>query len=245
MMEIKIQKKVDLKDFTFIEGFPGVGLVGPMTISYVIDKLAMENIGYVDSNDFPPLISIHKNEPMPAVRVYYSEKYKIVTIFAEFAIPLELIYETSNIVFNFIRDNGISKVFSIGGIPLQDPEGKSAYSLASTEELLKEAQDAGLKPIGEGVATGVSALLLVKAVMNKVPDINIMVPINQELIDPRYAVVAVQNLNKLMKLNIDITELEREAKDVEARVRELMKKHAETHESYKKSMGGTGPPTYA
>ncbi len=42
MMEIKMLKKVDLEGATFVEGFPGIGLVGPMSISYMIDKLAMD-----------------------------------------------------------------------------------------------------------------------------------------------------------------------------------------------------------
>ena len=94
MIEIKMFKQVNLKGFTFIEGFPGAGLVGPMTISYIIDKLKLEYVGYMKSTDFPPLVSIHKNEPMPPIRIYCStdrKDEKIVTIFAEFAIPLELV----------------------------------------------------------------------------------------------------------------------------------------------------------
>ena len=65
MINIKILKKKDLKGYTLIEGFPGLGLVGPMAISYIIDKLGMEYIGYLESDDFPPLISIHHKTPMP------------------------------------------------------------------------------------------------------------------------------------------------------------------------------------
>src|SRR5438445_6904398 len=102
MIEIKMIKQVNLKGCTFIEGLPGAGLVGPMAISYIIDKLSMEYVGYLESSEFPPLISIHKNEPMPPVRVYYSEKAKIVTMFAEFAMPIELIYQLTEAVYKFV-----------------------------------------------------------------------------------------------------------------------------------------------
>ena len=42
MIEIKLVKDVDMKGATLIEGFPGIGLVGPMAVSYIIDKLNME-----------------------------------------------------------------------------------------------------------------------------------------------------------------------------------------------------------
>ena len=98
MMEITMLKKVDLTGTTFVEGFPGIGLVGPMSISYMIDKLQMEYVGYLESANFPPLISVHKGVPMPPVRVYYSADSKVVTIFAAFSMPLELIKEVTDTV---------------------------------------------------------------------------------------------------------------------------------------------------
>lgn len=244
MIDIRMFKKMSLQGFTFIEGFPGIGLVGPMAISYMIDKLGMEYVGYVDSHDFPPIVSIHKNTPMPPIRVYASEKSKVVTIFAEFAIPLELTREMSEAVYAMMTSTGISRIFSIGGMPIQTPQS-GIYVTASTPALLKEAQKAGLMPIGEGVATGVSALLLVRATIDKLSDINIMVPIEQAIINPKYAKAAIESLKKLMKLSIDTSDLDKEAKLVEAKIREIIKKHAESHDTYKKTVEGSGPSMYA
>jgi hypothetical protein len=44
-----------------------------MAISYMIDKLQMKYVGYLESESFPPLVSIHKSEPMPPIRVYCRE----------------------------------------------------------------------------------------------------------------------------------------------------------------------------
>jgi uncharacterized protein len=245
MIEIKLFKETNFKGYTFIEGFPGAGLVGPMAISYIIDKLNMEYIGYMQGSNFPPLVSIHKNQPVPPIRVYYSNKEKIVTIFAEFAITMDLVSELSTVVYDFIQKNGITTIFSIGGIPSQMAEDNTPFVIASNSATTKNAQDAGLKPVEEGVATGVSALILVKSSMDKINDTNIMVPVQQNIIDPMYAEIAIQSLNKLMHLNIDVTELDKEAKTVEAKIRELINKHKETRESYKKSVESTGPSMYA
>lgn len=244
MIDIRMFKKMNLKGFTFIEGFPGVGLVGPMAISYIIDKLGMTYAGYVDSHDFPPLVSIHKNTPMPPIRVYVNEKSKIATIFAEFAIPLELTREMADAVYSMITATGMSRIFSIGGMPIQNAQA-DIYAIASAPSLLKDAQKAGLKPIGEGVATGVSALLLARSTIDGLPDTNIMVPIEQAIINPKYAKSAIESLKKLMKLSIDTSDLDKEAKLVEEKIREIIKKHAESHDTYKKTVEGTGPSMYA
>jgi uncharacterized protein len=250
MIEVKMLGKFDIKGYTFIEGFPGAGLVGPMSISYMIDKLKMEYIGCIESESFPPLVSIHRAVPMPPIRVYMSREKKVVTIFAEFAIALELISELSNAVYAFINKSGISRIYSIGGIPTQPQPGANApnstvYVAASKPALLSTAQKAGFKPIEEGVSTGVGALLLLKSTMDKMDNINVMVPVQQMLVDPVYAEIAIECLNKLLKLDIDITDLEKEAKAVEAKIRELIDKHRESHESYKKSAGDLGPSMYA
>ena len=244
MIKIKIMKKKDLKGYTLIEGFPGMGLVGPMAISYIVDKLGMEYVGYLESGDFPPLVSIHRSVPMPPIRVYVNDKYKVATVFAEFAIPMELIYELSNVVYSFVKDNGISSIYSIGGIPKTEDQDK-VFALASTSELVKSVEKAGLKPIEEGVATGVSAILLENSAQDKFPDISILVPITQNIIDPKYAEQAINSLNNLLHLNIDTAELEKEAKMVDEKIRELIKKHTETHDDYKRAIDSSGPSMYA
>ncbi|MEM3841171.1 MAG: PAC2 family protein [Candidatus Micrarchaeaceae archaeon] len=248
MIEIKMPKK-SLSGYTFIEGFPGAGLVGPMAINYIIEKMKMENIGYISSEKFPPLVSIHEDVPMQPVRIYISEKLKIITVFAEFAIPIELTYELGSTIYSdIIKKTGISRVISISGIPTQQEEPpKQVFGVASSKKLVKDViEKNGLKPIGDGMATGINALILGWAMADSIDDINILVPINPALIDPEYAVLAIKSLNSILGIDVDTAELDKEAKVVEAKIRELMKKARETHENFKKTASDdTGPSMYA
>jgi uncharacterized protein len=245
MISINLMQETNLKDSTLIEGFPGVGLVGPMAVSYIIDKLGMTYIGYIESDDFPPIISIHNSKPMPPVRVYFSDKSKVVAIFAEFTIPINMVHELSGKLYDFVKSNNISRIISIGGIPNSVQGEGNVYVIASTEDSLNEAEKVGLNPVVEGVSTGVSAILLQKSSLSKISNINILVPVDTNIIDPKYAELAIKSINKLLKLNIDVNELEKEAKEVEAKVRDLMKKSRETHETYKKAVNSGEPSMYA
>lgn len=250
-MEITMLKDVDLKGSTFVEGFPGIGLVGPMSISYMIDKLEMEYVGYMESSSFPPLISIHKGEPMHPIRLYYSKSEKIVTIFAEFAIPLDLVYELTDTVYNFMKKAKIAKIYSIGGLPNTVQPGSkqsgnpTVFGVASQKALSATMQRANLKPIVEGVSTGVSAIMLVRSKCDEIDNINIMVSVQPGIIDPRYAEAAIICLNKLMELEIDVSELDKEAKEVEEKISEIINKHKESHETYKNAVNDSGPSMYA
>ncbi len=238
-------KEKDFKGYTFIEGFPGTGLVGPMAISYIIDKLGLSYAGYIDSNDFPPLVSVHGGTPMKPVRIYYSDKYKICTVFAEFAIPINIIYELSQQLYKFIKDNKFSRIVSIGGIPQQNTTLQKAFAIASTPSLQKLAKGSGLNLISDGVSIGVSALLLSNAVLDNMDDVDILIPVASDIVDPKYAEIAILALNKMISLSIDISDLEKEAKEVETKIRDLMKKGKDTHDNYKKVVNDTSPSMYA
>ena len=47
-------KKTVLKSPVIFAGFVGAGLVGPLAIGYMIDKLKMKEIGYIRSRHLPP-----------------------------------------------------------------------------------------------------------------------------------------------------------------------------------------------
>jgi len=244
MIQIKLFGKYNFEGYTLLEGFPGAGLVGPMANSYIIEKLNMEYIGYIESDKFPPITAIHDKIPMFPVRIYKEDKYKLVAIISEFTIPTELIYELGNELMDFIRKNSISQIISIGGIPTQKPT-ENAFIITSNKELLQKADSVGIKSIEEGVIAGVSAILLANATEFEIPVMNILVEVDPNVMDPKYAEIAITNLKKLTDIDINIDELEKEAKLVETKVREAMKKTRDSHETYKRATEATGPSMYA
>ncbi|MGC8538764.1 MAG: proteasome assembly chaperone family protein [Candidatus Micrarchaeia archaeon] len=244
MIEVKLFNEYKLKGYTLIEGFPGAGLVGPMVNSYIIEKLGMDYIGYIDSNEFPSVIAIHKGIPMFPVRLYKDDKHKLVVIIAEFTIPPELIYELANELMNFVRKSGIKEIVSIGGMPADEPK-EVAYGIASEGSLGETLKKIGIAPIEDGVVAGVSALLLANSQQYNIPVVELLVQVNPQIMDPKYAVTALINLKKLLGIEISTDELEREAKIVEAKVRETLKRTRDSHESYKKAVDATGPSMYA
>jgi uncharacterized protein len=245
MIEISMFGKQDFKGYTFLEGFPGIGLVGPMALSYIIDKLGMEYVGYLQSTEFPPLISIHNYKPLPPIRIYASKQYKLLTVFAEFPIAMSITYEVSDTVYKLMKQNGIVKLVSIGGMPTQSPDNKTVFAVVSNDKYAKEVAKNGVTLVPEGVSAGVSGQLLLKAAADNLPAVNLLVPVDRNVVDPIYAELAITYINKLVNLKIDVQELEKESKEVQAKIRDLIKKNRETHDSYKNSAEGAGPSMYA
>ncbi|MDE1855222.1 MAG: proteasome assembly chaperone family protein [Candidatus Micrarchaeota archaeon] len=244
MIEIVLHGDQNLKGYTLIEGFPGAGLVGPMAASYMIEKLGMKGIGHIESDLFPPIAAVHDGEPMHTARIYADTKNKLVVVLSEFTIPQSVVYQLANELLSFVRKNGIKEIVSIGGMPSQKPS-ETAYVISSNAELSKRAVKLGLKPVKEGVIAGVSALLITGGKGFDIPTLDVLVEVNPVIMDPKYAEVAIGGLSKLLGIEIDTKELENEAKEVEARVREMVKQAKSSHEHYDKATEEVGPPSYA
>jgi uncharacterized protein len=244
MIEIKLFKNYDLKGYTLIDAFPGVGLVGPMAGSYIIEKLKMEYIGYIDSNEFPPIAAIHYGVPMFPSRVYKDDRYKLIIAISEFVIPAASVFELSRELLAFVRKNGLSKTISISGMPSQKPSGV-AYITSPDPSVIKKAMKLGLKTISEGVVAGVGAVLMTNSSQFNVESMNILVEVNPQIMDPKYAEIAILGLNKLIDIDVDLKDLEEESKIVEAKMRDMLKKVKETPEHYNKAAEATGPSMYA
>ncbi|MGC8479414.1 MAG: proteasome assembly chaperone family protein [Candidatus Micrarchaeia archaeon] len=246
MIEIILNKQQSISGYTIIEAFPGIGLVGPMAGSYMIEKLEMEYIGRIESEQFPPIVAIHKNTPMFPARIYKSDKYKLLLFISEFTIPTTLVHQLSDELLTFARKYSIKQIISVGGMPAQKPS-ETIYLTSINKDVIKKALKNGLKQISEGVVAGVSAGLLVKSEQFGIETLNILVEVDPNLTDPINAEKAIKGLNKVLDINIDLNELDNEAKQVEAKIREMLKKVKDSHETYNSSdnISDQGPSMYA
>ncbi|MDE1860986.1 MAG: proteasome assembly chaperone family protein [Candidatus Micrarchaeota archaeon] len=244
MIEIKLFKDCNLSGYTLIDAFPGAGLVGPMAGSYIIEKLGMEYIGYIDSDAFPPIAAIHGGMPMFPARLYKDDKYKIALVISEFVIPSDVIYQLSRELLAFVRKNRIAMVISLSGMPAQK-QSTNAFIASPNAGLVDKAAKQGLKKIDEGVVAGVGAILMTNSEQFNVISANILVEVNPQLMDPKYAEIAIEGLNKIIGTNIDLKALDEEAKVVEAKIKEMLKKMKESPEHYNNAAEATGPSMYA
>lgn len=247
MMEIKLFKNYNLEGYTLIDAFPGIGLVGPMAGSYMIEKLRMEQIGYIDSDTFPPIAAIHEGVPMFPARLYMDKGYKIIVAMSEFVIPATSVYLLSRELLAFIRKSAIARVISISGMPSQKPSD-TIFVTSPNPDVMKKAGKLGLKPIEAGVVAGVGAVLMTNAYQYNVTSMNILIEVNPQIMDPKYAELAITGLNKIIDIDVDLKDLDAEAKEVESKIKDMLKKTKESPEHYNKAAdatGGAGPSMYA
>jgi uncharacterized protein len=224
-VEIVLTKKVTAKKPILFEGFPGIGLVGTITTSYIAEQRNMELIGYIKSKSFPPIAAIHNGRPMYPARIYQDAKKNVLVLFAEFVIPFDVVYELSKVVIDFAKQNGVSKIISLAGmtsIGTGEIEKSDVYGIATTDAIAEFLHKNNVKVITEGATTGVSGVILAESLSEKIPAMSLLVETSQDVPDPRAAATLVTKLNSMFGLALETKPLMEEADKIEHRMRGIM-----------------------
>ncbi len=224
-------QKISLEGYTLIEGFPGMGLVGTIAAKYLVEKLNYQYIGYIDSDIFLPVVRIHEGLPVRPARIYADKTKKIAVLISEQVISKQFTYMVAKRTAAWIREKGITELISLSGVQASGKEQRSViYGIAANEkskELLKEYR---LSEIGEGITTGITALILLELCTSKVSAISILA--NVELsADYKASAEVLKKLNEMLNLNLDVGPLLEEARETEKQLISQLQKLQQTKDN--------------
>jgi len=229
-VEIRQVDTFKLKNPVIVEGFPGIGMLGTISASYLAEKLDMKLVGYFASSHFPPIAAIHNYKPVSPARIYASEKHNLIVLFSEFVIPANVVFPLSQTILSFAQKNKASMIYSLAGVASPSPDAK-IYGIASTSEIGEKLKRAGVEMISEGATQGVSGVLVAECASQKFPAANLMAQTSQPL-DPRSAARLIDKLSDVVGLKFDTRDLVMQAQKIEDKVRESMEKMKAMHENY-------------
>ena len=226
--------KYDLKAPYLVEGFPGIGLVGTISANYLVEKLGMELFGYVTSEHFSPISSIHNYTPLHPARIYKSKKHNLIVLFSELIIPMKAIYPLSREILAWAKKRRAKQIISLGGINIKGDQD-TVYGIASMSLLGQKLERKGVKLIREGVTTGVSGVLLAECATRNFPAISLLSEAQADYMDPRGAALVLNALSDIINLNLDTSELIKQGKELETNVKQLLAQAKGVDEEYKKA----------
>ena len=102
-----------------IAGFPGPGLVGSISTSYIIDKLNMHQIACVESEYISPGVIYVDGKLRHPFRLYANKEGNVCVLVCEAPIIINGIHSVLNSVMDWAIKNTIQEVLVLDGIPIQ------------------------------------------------------------------------------------------------------------------------------
>jgi len=222
--EIYEIKKTILKSPIVFAGFVGAGLVGPLSVGHIIDKLKMEEIGYLRSRYLPPSTVFIQGRLRHPFRLYSNGDGTICAIICEITLPSGL-HDIVNTILDWAEKNGSHEIVILDGVASTSHDDKAFC--AAEEDLCRVMEDSDIKMIPRGFITGVAGGLLNECLVRKIQGVTLLVKANDKGPDPLAAATLVKAVNRAYDMNIDTTELKKEKKRIDADFKELSDKYTE------------------
>ncbi len=220
MQVIQYSDKIKIKSPIIFIGIPDVGLVGSIAVSYIVEKLDMKEIGYIDSELLPPIVLIKDGMVKNPIRLYANES--IVALIADIPLPPSLITEFLNGFIPFIKSLNPRLVVNITGIAVQNrlqiDKPQVLYILTDADSLKPNAIE-----FKDGIIAGVYASIVRSCMNNRISTLTLLAQSHLNFPDPVASIEALEVVNSTLALNIDLSELRQEAELIRIKSRELMK----------------------
>jgi len=215
-------KKTVLKSPVIFAGFVGAGLVGPLAVGCMIDKLKMEEIAYLRSRHLPPSTVFMQGRLRHPFRLYSNNDGTICAIICEVTLPFGL-HDIGNTILDWAEKKGSHEIVILDGVASTSHDDKAFC--AAEEDLCRVMEDNDIKMIPQGFITGVAGGLLNECLVRKIQGVTLLVKANDKGPDPLAAATLVKAVNRAYHMNIDTTELRKEKKRIDADFKELSDKY--------------------
>mgnify|MGYP000011624499 CR=1 FL=1 len=242
-IEIVQKKPINTENSKIILGFPEVGLVGTIASMFLVETLKMEEVGYLRSPLFPPLIILHNGKPSFPVRIYSYDK--IFLILSEIPIPPAAMFPLSAKIVNWAKENKADIILMIGGLPVpnrMDLETPEVFAAVCGEKAEKIVEQLEIKKLEEGMMVGPYAAIFMECYNSDVNALLLSAQAFARYPDPGAAASVVTILSKILDVNIDIKPLLERAEELRIRLRDLMRTTSQTMARMGKSQEHGIPP---
>lgn len=240
-MKIDFVEKVpvNFSGYTLIEGFPGMGLVGTIGAKYLAEKMKFEEIGFIDTNIFIPIIRIHEGTPVNPSRIYINREKKLAIVISEQIIPKYYTEKMAKAIVEWIEENNFARLISLEGINAGEKGQGKIYGIASNPKSLELLKKFNVQPIKEGITTGITSLILLQLKKDEnFEAISLLGNVNLQA-DYKAAATILKKLSELLELKIDTDPLLSEAKKTEKELIKHFQELKKTSDKVEKFEGHT------
>lgn len=216
-------KKIDVDNPIIIEGVPDIGLVGSIAVSHMVQEQNFDEVGYIKSDLFPPVMVVHGRKVLNPVRIF--QKGKLIAILSEIPIDPKPGYMLSKKLTEWYKEKGAELIISISGTPLQeriDIEEPEVFGTSNNEDVLKKMEGSGVKILEEGFVSGFYALILKNSIELNLNSSVLLAQCYSSYPDPGAAASIIKILNKMTSLDVDVKYLIEQADELKVNYRALM-----------------------
>ena len=217
-----------LKNPIIFAGFVGAGLVGPVAINHIIEKLKMEEIGVMRSKYLPPSTVFMRGRLRHPFRFYANQEGTICAIICEITLRMEGLYSLVSTILDWAAEKGSKEIVILDGVASSEHDDK-AYC-AAEEDLVRTMADKNINMIPQGFITGIPGGILNECLVREIQGLTLLAKADKSSPDSEAAATLIEALNRFYEMDIDTTELQENKDKIHSEFSELSQKYVEHRE---------------
>jgi len=207
----------DLKGCTLITGFHGIGEAGYIATSYLVQAMEAERIGFVEVSYPPPFVSASNEGLVTPFEIYRKNNFIIVKL--EFSPHRSEEAEFAKVLSSWAVRMRLRDAVLIGGLDINLKNGNHDFRVVSTRAYLPKIKRFEVPTLEQGLYVyGPLAVMLSEFEIRKFPAVAVLPYSTPMRADPAAAAIAIRNIAKVYRLRVDVTGLERDAKEIEGEI---------------------------
>jgi uncharacterized protein len=218
-------KKIAYKSPIIFAGFVGPGLAGPLAVGYMIEKLKMQEVGYLRSKYLPPSTVFIQGRLRHPFRFYSNKNGTICAIICEITLRIDGLYNIASAILDWAEGKGSKELIILDGVASDEHDSKTFC--AAEEDLCRIMSDKGISMISQGFITGIPGSILNECLIRKMRAITLLVKASHTSPDPLAAATLIEAVNRVYGLAIDARELRAQKEKLGIEFKELSEKYKE------------------
>jgi uncharacterized protein len=252
-----VQGKKKLNSPILIAGFPGAGLVGSISTSYIINKLHMNQIACVESEFIVPGVIYTEGKLRHPFRLYSNKEGDICVLVCEAPIMVEGMYSVLDTFVKWALNNKVNEVMVLDGIAVEGlPDSKRMPIILSSdgreadaanliddddnnnnsdvtnkeeEEEKKDDKSHSIYPSTAFIG-GIAGGILSSCLSNGIASKALLISAARRIPDPEGAAIIIESLSKITNnesLKIDTQQLREQGASLKMRMEKIMQSFVE------------------
>ena len=240
-----IQNKKKLDSPILIAGFPGPGLVGSISTSYIINRLHMEQIACVESEFIVPGVIYAEGKLRHPFRLYSNEEGSVCVLVCEAPIMIQGMHSVLDTVTKWALNNKVKQVMVLDGIAVEGiPNLKrtpiimsSDGEVADAASLIQDIEEPNDKEAQAGYDSerniypttayigGLAGGLLSSCLSNGLASKALFISSTRGIPDPEGAAILLESLDKITdnkSLEIDTQYLRKQGAALRTRMEKII-----------------------
>lgn len=220
-------KKPKLSNPILIEGLPGIGNVGKLAVEHLIESIKAIKFAELHCKDFPPQVFINIDGTIELVNnefYFWKSKKKnqrdLVLLTGDYqGLSSQGQYELVEKILDIIEGLGVKEIYTLGGYGLgheiENPRVLCATTDKNLVKIMKKHGAVFKKNEPGGGIVGASGLLLGLGKLRGFNGACLMGETPGYLVDPKSAKAVLNIIMKLTNIEINLSALEKKAKEIE------------------------------